>query len=122
MLHKLFDQDRIPQVPIYVDSPMAVNATGVFRNHPECLDREAHRVFLDEGDDPFGFARLNICSFNVDGSKALNAETETSMIVISASGMAEGGTILHHQKNNIGNPKDLVFRWICGRTYFGKKN
>ena len=52
MLHKLFDQDRIPQVPIYVDSPMAVNATGVFRNHPECLDREAHRVFLDEGDDP----------------------------------------------------------------------
>ncbi|RKY93936.1 MAG: MBL fold metallo-hydrolase [Ignavibacteriae bacterium] len=106
MLHKLFDQDRIPQIPIYVDSPMAVNATGVFRNHPECMDREAHRVFLKDGDDPFGFERLTYVR-SVDGSKALNVATETS-IIISASGMCEGGRILHHLKNNIGNPNTLL--------------
>ena len=58
MLHKLFDQNRIPEVPIYVDSPLAVEATNIFRSHPECMDRETYRIFLEEGTDPFGFGRL----------------------------------------------------------------
>ncbi|WP_337867071.1 MBL fold metallo-hydrolase, partial [Ignavibacterium sp.] len=58
VLHKLFDQGRIPEIPIYVDSPLAVDATNVFRSHPECLDRETYRVFLHNGEDPFGFSRL----------------------------------------------------------------
>lgn len=106
MLHKLFDQNRIPEIPIYVDSPLAVNATNVFRAHPECFDRETNRVFLVNGEDPFGFSRLKYIR-DVNASKVLN-EKKGAMIIISASGMAEGGRILHHLKNNVGNPKNLV--------------
>ena len=106
VLHKLFDQDRIPALPIYVDSPLAVNATKVFKDHPECFDRETNRIFLESGDDPFGFGRLKYIS-TVDQSKELN-DMHEPMIIISASGMAEGGRILHHLANNIGNPKNLV--------------
>lgn len=106
MLHKLFDQNRIPSVPIYVDSPLALNATNVFRAHPECLDRETYRIFLEEGDDPFGFERLTYTK-TVNDSKKLNSSKEP-MIVISASGMAEGGRILHHLRNNIENSRNLI--------------
>ena len=106
VLHKLFDQNRIPEIPIYVDSPLAVNATKVFKEHHECFDRETNRIFLESGDDPFGFGRLKYIS-TVDQSKELN-ELKDPMIIISASGMAEGGRILHHLANNIGNPKNLV--------------
>ncbi len=106
VLHKLFDQDRIPSLPIYVDSPLAVNATKVFREHPECFDRETNRIFLESGDDPFGFGRLKYIT-TVDQSKELN-DIHEPMIIISASGMAEGGRILHHLANNISNPKNLV--------------
>lgn len=106
VLHKLFDQNRIPEIPIYVDSPLAVEATKVFQNHPECFDRETERIFLEGGNDPFGFGRLKYIS-TVDQSKELN-DMHEPMIIISASGMAEGGRILHHLANNIGNPKNLV--------------
>lgn len=106
MLHKLFDQNRIPEIPIYVDSPMAVDATTVFRSHPECLDRETYRVFLHDGEDPFGFSRLKYIK-KTEESKELNEKTGP-MIIISASGMAEGGRVLHHLSNNIGNPKNLI--------------
>jgi metallo-beta-lactamase family protein len=106
VLHKLFDQNRIPEIPIYVDSPLAVNATKVFREHPECFDRETNRVFLESGKDPFGFGRLKYIT-TVEQSKELN-DLIDPMIIISASGMAEGGRILHHLANNIGNPKNLV--------------
>jgi metallo-beta-lactamase family protein len=106
MLHKLFDQDRIPEIPIYVDSPLAVEATRVFRSHPECMDRETYRIFLKDGEDPFGFKRLTYIK-KVEESKALNERTDP-MIIISASGMAEAGRILHHLSNNIQDPKNLV--------------
>jgi metallo-beta-lactamase family protein len=106
MLHKLFDQNRIPEIPIFVDSPLAVEATNIFRSHPECLDREANRIFLENGEDPFGFKRLKYIS-SVDESKELN-DKKGPLIIISASGMAEGGRILHHLINNIGNPNNLL--------------
>jgi metallo-beta-lactamase family protein len=106
MLHKLFDENRIPEIPIYVDSPLAVDATNVFRHHPECMDRETSRIFLEDGDDPFGFSRLTYIK-DVKESKELNFRTDP-MIIISASGMAEGGRILHHLANNIENSKNLV--------------
>ena len=106
VLHKLFDQNRIPEIPIYVDSPLAVNATKVFKDHPECFDRETNRIFLESGEDPFGFGRLKYIT-TVDQSKELN-DIHDPMIIISASGMAEGGRILHHLANNINNPKNLV--------------
>ncbi len=106
MLHKLFDQNRIPKIPIFVDSPLAVNATQVFRSHPECYDRETYRVFINNHEDPFGFGRLTYIR-DVAESKKLN-DLKEPHIIISASGMAEGGRILHHLANNIENPKNLI--------------
>ncbi|UCF35487.1 MAG: MBL fold metallo-hydrolase [Acidobacteriota bacterium] len=106
LLHKLFDQNRIPDLPIFVDSPMAVNATEVFRRNPDCFDRATHRIFVRNNMDPFGFGRLRYVR-SVDESKKLNGVSYPH-IIISASGMAEGGRILHHLRNNIGNPKNLI--------------
>ena len=106
MLHKLWEQDRIPQMPIFVDSPLAVRATEIFRVHPECFDRETNRVFLDGYEDPFGFGRLEYIK-NVEDSKKLNSKAGPH-IIISASGMAEGGRILHHLANNIHDSNNLI--------------
>ncbi|MCC7264369.1 MAG: MBL fold metallo-hydrolase [Candidatus Latescibacteria bacterium] len=105
-LHKLFDQDRIPDIPVFVDSPLATNATEVFRLHPECLDRETYRLYLQDQRDPFGFDRLSYVR-TVEESKKLNS-LKFPHLIISASGMAEGGRILHHLKNNLDNHRNLV--------------
>ena len=106
ILHKLFDQNRIPMFPIFVDSPLAVNVTEIFRLHTECFDRETYRVFIDNYQDPFGFNRLTYIR-DVEKSKALN-DFDGPCMIISASGMAEGGRILHHLKNNIENSNNLI--------------
>jgi metallo-beta-lactamase family protein len=106
MLHKLWEQKRIPSFPIYVDSPLAVKATEVFRLHPECFDRETNRLFLHDKNDPFGFGKLRYIK-DVEESKKLNTAPGPFMI-ISASGMAEAGRILHHMRNNIHDPKNLL--------------
>jgi metallo-beta-lactamase family protein len=106
ILHKLFNQNRIPVFPIFVDSPLAVNITEVYRLHPECFDREVYRIFLNNSEDPFGFNRLTYIR-EVEKSKELN-EFKGACMIISASGMAEGGRILHHLKNNIEDPKNLI--------------
>jgi metallo-beta-lactamase family protein len=106
VLHKLSNQKRIPQFPIYVDSPLAINATEIYRLHPECYDRETYRVFIDSYEDPFGFGRLTYIR-DAEESKKLN-EINGPCMIISASGMAEGGRILHHLKNNIESPKNLI--------------
>ncbi len=106
VLHKLFNENRIPVLPIFVDSPLAVDVTNIYRMHPECYDRETYRVFLQNHEDPFGFGRLTYIR-DVQQSKELN-DFKGSCIIISASGMAEGGRILHHLKNNIGNPNNLI--------------
>jgi metallo-beta-lactamase family protein len=106
LLHKLFNENRIPEIPIFVDSPLACDATCVFRNHPECFDRETDRIFMKDHEDPFGFGRLKYVH-DIAESKNLNGLTFPH-IIISASGMAEGGRILHHLRNNVDNPKNLV--------------
>ena len=106
MLHKLFDQDRIPEIPIFVDSPLAVQATEIFRHYPDILDREVQRLFIVDHADPFLFGRLKYVQ-SVDESKELNQLTFPH-VIISASGMAEGGRILHHLANNIGQTNNLV--------------
>lgn len=106
VLHKLFNENRIPQFPIFVDSPLAVNSTEVFRMHPECFDRETFRIFIDNYEDPFGFNRLTYIR-DVEKSKELN-DYKNPCMIISASGMAEGGRILHHLANNIQNERNLI--------------
>ncbi len=106
ILHKLFNANRIPEIPVFVDSPMANHATEVFRSHLEDLDRETYRVFLQGNEDPFGFKRLKYIE-TVEESKRLNSLSYPH-IIISASGMAEGGRILHHLRNNIIDRRTLV--------------
>jgi metallo-beta-lactamase family protein len=105
LLHQLMDAQRIPSIPIFVDSPLAVNATEIFRKHPECYDEQT-RKYLTQGQDPFGFYRLKYVR-DVNESKALN-DLHGPFLVISASGMCEGGRILHHLRNNITDPRNTV--------------
>ncbi|MDX2181847.1 MAG: MBL fold metallo-hydrolase [Bryobacteraceae bacterium] len=105
LLHELIGAGAIPAIPIFVDSPLAVNATEVFRRHTYLYDDSAEK-FLDDGHDPFGFARLTYIR-DVEKSKALN-DLRGPFVVISASGMCEAGRILHHLKNSIGDPRNTV--------------
>ena len=105
MLHQLFEAGRIPSFPIFVDSPLAGNITEVFRKHAELFDEDA-RKFILEDQDAFGFSRLRYTR-DVSESKALN-DLHGPFMVISASGMCEAGRILHHLKNNIGDPRNTV--------------
>jgi metallo-beta-lactamase family protein len=88
-----------------VDSPLAIDATEVFRVHPECFDDEINEYLLRQ-EDPFGFRGLHYFR-NVEESKRLN-ELDGPMIIISASGMCEAGRILHHLKNNIEDERNTV--------------
>lgn len=101
----LFDAGELPSIPIYIDSPLAVNVTDVFRRHPECFDQET-LAYLHQHEDPFGFGRLRYIR-SVDESKALNSQREPCMI-IAASGMCEGGRVLHHLANNIEDSRNTV--------------
>jgi len=105
-LHLLSDQNRIPKVPIYIDSPMATNATSIFRVHQECYDDETREAFLKHHKNPFGFNELRYIT-NVEESIKLNTDEEPS-IIIASSGMCEAGRILHHLKNNIQNPENTI--------------
>ena len=104
-LHNLFDKGLLPRIPVYVDSPLAINALDVFKKHPECFDEETW-VHLRNHHDPFGFTRLTIVR-SPDESKKLNDIKEPCMI-ISASGMCEAGRILHHLANNVGDPRNTI--------------
>jgi metallo-beta-lactamase family protein len=124
-LHQLADAGQLPKVPIFVDSPLSVNATEVFRLHPECFNETIYR-FLREKENPFGMADLTYIR-EPERSKKLN-DLDGPCIIISASGMAEAGRIRHHLKNNIGNAKNLIlFVGYCaehtlGAQILAKKN
>ena len=105
-LHLLHDQGRIPEMPIWVDSPMALNATSIFAIHPECYDKETYDLFTTHAKNPFGFASLNF-SRSVEESKMLN-QAKGPMIIISADGMCEFGRIQHHLMHGLGDPANTV--------------
>jgi metallo-beta-lactamase family protein len=105
LLHELAKLGRIPNIPIFVDSPLAVDVTEVFRKNAGDFDEETRRFLLDGG-DPFGFRRLRYIR-DVSESKALN-DLRGPLLIISASGMCEAGRILHHLKNNIGDSRNTV--------------
>lgn len=104
-LNELVRQKKIEPLPVYVDSPLAVNLTHVFKSHPECYDFETLQ-FLEKHGDPFGFEMLRYTQ-SVEESIALN-DTPGPMIIISASGMCEAGRILHHLRNNIESPQNTI--------------
>jgi metallo-beta-lactamase family protein len=116
-LHQLITSGRIPELPVFVDSPLAIDATSVFRLHPECYDEEVGQFLHETGArDPFGFSRLQYTR-SVDQSKALN-DLQEPAVIISASGMAEAGRIQHHLKNNIEDARNtiLIVGWQAPNT------
>ena len=117
VLHQLTDAGRLQRVPIFVDSPLSVSATEVFRLHPECFNDEIY-TFLREKENPFGMENLTYIR-EVAHSIELNDLKEPA-IIISASGMAEAGRIRHHLKNNIRDPKNLIlFIGYCAEHTLG---
>ena len=105
-LKRLMAAKRIPELPVFVDSPLTVNVTEVFRLHTGLFD-EATRKVMEEAGDPFELPRIRYIR-SVEESMALN-EIDEPAIIISASGMCEYGRILHHLRNNIGDAKNAVF-------------
>ena len=119
VLHRLIGSGAVPDLPLYVDSPMAREATGVFRRHPECFDDETRRMF-GNGGAPFGFDRLRYVT-SADESRSLN-DLHTPCIIISASGMCEGGRILHHLQHALGNERNTVlFVGFQGEGTLGRR-
>jgi metallo-beta-lactamase family protein len=116
-LHQLSDAGHLPKVPIYVDSPLSVNATEIYRLHPECFNENIYR-FLREKHNPFGMENLTYIR-ELAHSMRLNDLREPA-IIISASGMCEAGRIRHHLKNHIGNPANLIlFIGYCAEHTLG---
>lgn len=106
-LHQLMLNGQLADAPIFVDSPLAVNVTEIFRQHPECYDRETRRMLTEAANgDVFGFRRLSYIR-DVASSKALN-HLRGPAVIISASGMCENGRILHHLRNSVEDPKNLI--------------
>jgi metallo-beta-lactamase family protein len=106
-LHKLHSAGKIPDLPIYIDSPLATRTTEVFRLHPEVYDAEIRAFLLTDDDrNPFGFGRLRYTE-SVEESKALNG-LQTPAVIISSGGMLEGGRILHHLRNRIEDPRTTI--------------
>jgi len=116
-LHRMIDNRDIPRIPVFVDSPLAVNASDIFRAHPEVFDDETKDFMAnDRHQAALGFELLTYTR-SVEESKAINF-VEGPAVIISASGMAETGRILHHLKNNIENSKNtvLIVSWQAPHT------
>jgi metallo-beta-lactamase family protein len=118
-LDELSNEGRLPPVPVFVDSPLAVNVTEIFRRHPECYDAEL-REYMEHDQNPFGFARLTYIQ-NVADSKRLNS-SRLPMVIISASGMCEAGRILHHLRNNVSDPRNtIMIVGYCAEHTLGRR-
>ena len=105
-LNEMMHNGDVKPLPVYVDSPLAVNASDVFKRHPETYDEETRRFVQDSRHPALDFRSLTYVR-SVEESKALN-DRKDPMVIIAASGMAETGRILHHLRNNIENPKTTV--------------
>ena len=104
-LNQMFNEGRLPKVPVYVDSPLSYEATQVVKSHPENFNKTIKKL-LETDNDPFDFPGLNFTK-SVDESKAIN-DNPQPMVIISASGMADAGRIKHHIANNIGDQKNTI--------------
>jgi metallo-beta-lactamase family protein len=104
-LNNFYNERRLPKIEIYVDSPLAVNATTIFRMHSECFNRDVLAIMEDDP-DPFGFNSLHYITRKEDSIK-LNSDRKPC-VIISASGMMEAGRVKHHLANNISDPRNTV--------------
>jgi metallo-beta-lactamase family protein len=125
VLRQLKKQGRMPPMPTYVDSPLTVKITDVFKLHPECYDQET-RALITNDESPFDFDDLRYISEKED-SQALSANSDPA-IIISASGMCEAGRVLHHLRGTIENEKNTIMivgfqaQHTLGRRLVEKRN
>ncbi|HQP04328.1 MAG TPA: MBL fold metallo-hydrolase, partial [Bacteroidales bacterium] len=118
-LNNFYNEGKLPAIDVYVDSPLSVNITEVFRIHPECFNDDVLEV-METDDNPFGFRNLKYIK-NVAESKKLNT-TEKPCVIISASGMMEAGRVKHHLANSISNPRNTVLAvGYCAPETLGAK-
>lgn len=116
-LNKLEFAGKLPKIKVFVDSPLAINATDIFKNHTDCFS-DTTKEFMTKDPDPFGFNGLEYVR-EVQLSKAIN-EVKEPCIIISASGMADAGRVKHHLINNIGDPRNsILFIGYCEPSSLG---
>ena len=106
VLHELHNNGEIPEIPIFIDSPLSNSITEVFKKYNSYFDKETWQEFINDGESPFSFSRLNYIK-TVTESKMLN-DKMGPLVIIASSGMIEGGRVLHHVKNNIQNSKAII--------------
>ncbi len=117
VLNQLTLAGKLPRCPIFVDSPLSVNATEIYRLHPECFNETINK-FLHEKANPFGMSNLTYIR-EAEQSKKLNDLPEAA-VIISASGMCEAGRVRHHLQNHIGDAKNLIlFIGYCAEGTLG---
>jgi metallo-beta-lactamase family protein len=115
-LNRMMTANQVPRVPVYVDSPLAVEASHAFINFPDCYDEETLAFIRQNRHPALNFEQLTYIR-SVDESRAL-ADRKDPLIIIAASGMAENGRILHHLRNNIEDPRStvLIVSWQAPHT------
>ena len=119
MMDQLENEGLLPNIPVYVDSPLAVDATEIFMLHPECYDFDLLK-YMSEDPNPFGFKRLKYVR-KAEHSKAINSYKGPA-IIISASGMMSAGRVKHHLNNNIEDPKNTILVvGYCGAGTLGRR-
>lgn len=104
-LNELFNNKKIPRVPVFIDSPLAIKMTAVYRKHPEYFNKEAIYL-INSGDDIFNFPGLRMTS-STEESKAIN-EVPPPKIIIAGSGMSQGGRIIHHEIRYLADPQSTI--------------
>lgn len=119
MLNNLEFEKKLPHIPVFVDSPLSVDATGIYRKHKDCFNDEI-KEYMELDPTPFGFKKLTYIQ-HVDESKKLNF-IEQPCIIISASGMADAGRVKHHIANNVSDSRNtiLIVGW-CAPNTLGRK-
>jgi metallo-beta-lactamase family protein len=118
-LNNFYNARRLPKIDIFVDSPLSVNATNIFRMHPECFNDSILKV-METDEDPFGFNSLYYVQSTIDSKKLNN--TKKPCVVISASGMMEAGRVKHHLANSISNSRNTVLAvGYCAPATLGAK-
>ncbi len=119
MMDRLSTAGVLPNVPVYVDSPLAIDATDIFIMHPECYDRDILE-YMQTDPNPFGFRKLKYTK-KADESKAIN-NMKGPCIIISASGMMQAGRVKHHLNNNIENERNTILVvGFCAQNTLGRR-
>jgi len=120
-LNQLWEEGALPPMDVFVDSPLAIDVTEVYGRHPECFDRDMLDAMAADSDgDPLGFRRLRYVR-SAEESKSLNARKGPA-IIVAASGMCEGGRILHHLRNHVGKTSTtLLFVGYQARNTLGRR-